>query len=308
MGLDQPTYDQPKNLREMLDQLPLGASIRDLEPTLALKEAGLTVFCIDVENEKQWGKKSTAKELALHFGELVWQAYGAKDENRRFDPKDKDMNKKVLEDIVEGDLAAASHVYVVAKDKKAVGFLATCDYELENDVKGCYGFLIVVERELRNQGIGGDLAKCALAAENYNFLAGVTNTPSAVKMVMDGSKQSGFTPFYCGLENGETGKRGTVEQQKTIRELSTMLTEEFVEQEGTILHDKNGKKASKTTMPEDFIILRKDYGPIPPLKKEDINLGDEDKELRDTFENVLLPVQAKHLPNTVYGILLCIKE
>lgn len=312
MGLDQPVYDQPKNLRDILDQLPLGARIRDLEPTPALKAAGLTVFCLDVEGfgeeDIQWQKKETATSLVPHFGELVWQAYGSKDEKRPFNPKDNAMKKKVLGDIEDGDLGAAQHVYVVAKDNKAVGFLATCDYELENDKKGCYGFLMVVERELRSQGIGSELARCMLAAENYDFLAGVTNTPGAVKMALSRSKEFGFTPFYCGLENGEMGKPGTPDQQKMVRELSAMLTEEFVEQGGTILHDKKGKGVPKATMPEGYIVLRQDYGPIPPLKREDINLGPEDATLKDTFEQVLLPVQEQHLPNTVYGIILCIKE
>lgn len=295
-----PESSEKKGLREDLERLDLGFDIVEIEPMETPEGGeGKKVFRIDVKDKEAWGAQESAEKLLPYFGELAWQAYRPKGDKTVFNPDDPEMRQRAISDICDGDLSVADHVYVVADGEKIAGFLAFEDIDLGGDKKGCFINLTVVDSHHRGSGLGGELYRYVFSSREYDACLGCSNTPSAVKLRLNVGKQCGYSGFYCGFKDGQYGQLGTQEEQRSVRELSAKATEMFVD---------CGTTVPKEEIPENFIVVRQDVGPIPPIKQEDLKFGAHDAGLRETYENYLMPTQERLLPHTAYGILLNIKE
>ncbi len=289
--------EQEKNaLREKLELLDVGAEIEELPARESLE--GKKSLRLRITDSEKWGSEESAKKLATYFGELAWQAYRT-DPKNQFDPENPKNQKEAVEDIFEGDLSEADHVYVIHEGERVLAFLSTEDVELDEGKRGCLIGLNVVHRGERNQGLGKELYGYVFESGEYRAVMGCSNTPAAVKARLETGKQYGYTGYYGGHREGIYGKQGTPEQMEEMQKLSGIMQEIYSDAGSTIPLEE---------MPEHTIVVRKDIGPIPPLKEKDIHFRPEEEGLDETFRKWLLPAQKKHLPHTTYGILLNIRE
>lgn len=298
MGIDSKAgYYKPKTLQEALEALNLdiGATVHELEKTEALEREGITAIRLDVQDMQTWETELAAEALLPHLGEIAWQAYTPKDEQRTFDINDVGMHEEALYSIFEADISFSNRVYIISHNEKAVGFLAM---NREDDSRECSINLVVTHPDFRGKNLGKELLRYVFSSGEYDVVAGASSTPAMVKTRLEVGKECGYTGYYCGFKEGEFGVRGTPEEQKRVSETSDRITKEFVDA-GNTIDPKN--------IPENYIVMQEDMG-IPPIRPQDIQFAESDTTLDKTFREALLPMQQKFGKQTVYGILLNIRE
>ena len=100
-----------------------------------------------------------------------------------------------------------------------------------------------------------------------------------------------------GYLNGDLNNRGTLKQQEQIKKLSGMIQDIYL---------RAGLSKPLEKMPADYVVLGQDTEPMPPLTASAIQFK-KDEPLNNIFEHVL-SIQDKHLPDSVYGMLISLRQ
>ncbi len=98
---------------------------------------------------------------------------------------------------------------------------------------------------------------------------------------------------------GKYGDRGTTAEQNHVASLSRAITQEYIDCDVTVPAEQ---------LPANFIVVREDIGPVPPMRESDIKFGKGDEDLEETFRKSMLETQKNFYPHTAYGILLNVRE
>ncbi|NUM25669.1 MAG: hypothetical protein HUU49_03545 [Candidatus Buchananbacteria bacterium] len=291
--------EQPRNLKEILEGLALPAQIIELDSSTEAEAKNQKSFRIDITDREAWDNEETAEKLTPYLGELAWLAFSDRNEKRKFDLNDSEMRAKAKDEIFTSDVALADHIYVIAEGERALGFLAANDWELPDNERGCVVGLTVALREERGKGIGKELYHKVFGSGEYDAILGCSSTPAAIKNRLEVGKEHGYVGYYCGFKDGEYGNLGSEAQQAKVQQLSQELVKDYVDCDVTVPPDE---------MPKNFIVVREDIGPIPPVKESDIRFDGTNLALDQTFRESLLKTQEKFLPHTVYGNLINFKS
>jgi len=282
----------PEKLSAKLESIMQGAKLVGLEESA---DNGREIFCLQVTDFKKWQSRENVENLLPYFGQAALQVYNERENTPEFDLSDQKNKEEAIENFTENELGINSTTYIIAENGRLIGFLTGTATEIEGKQIFNLGLSFISPKK-RNSGIGKELYKNVFKRENYEAVLGCSSTPAAVKHRINAGKEAGYTGFFVGYKNGIFGDKGTPEQQALIEKYSRYIQEEY-EQTSIPLSES----------PANYVVIRKEIYPIPPLEEKNLHFLDKDS-LAPVFYNDVLPIQAKYLPHTVYGILINLRD
>jgi hypothetical protein len=300
--------ERPQALSEKLKELQ-GATIHKLE-SAGLEKKGMELIRIDITDPEAWDGKKNMELLLSVFGEAVLQAFGPRESTKKFDLSKSEKNRKNRKEARESlnhesDFGDSDSIFVVADKGKLVSFLCGKEKELPDNQKGLMVNLVFTAPEHRNQHFCRGLYAKIFEGQKYEAIMACSTTPGAVKEQLYVGRQFGYDTFIAGNRDGNLEDRGTPEQQQLVEKISVAVQKFYFDAEATPPMEVMRQEF------RDHLVINEENGPIPPLKKKDVNFDRlEDKKnnihLGEVYEKIL--TDQKKTQDTIYSMIISLRN
>lgn len=253
---------------------------------------------IHVTDEPKWRSEKYLRKLISPFGEILFHAYGDRESNEKWRPDDPDFIEDFFrENLVGTDLSLSDRIYVVAEQGRVQGFISTHSSLLEDGTPADQLMLIAVQPDQERTGLGKSLYKFTLEHLDSDVAYGVSHTPSAVRNGISVGADAGWSTYYCGHRNGDSGIDLTPDERLLVDKVQSHAKQQAATDD-EIGHFQKG-------LPDEYI----SYGDIgiPPRRMEELRFRLDDP-LRRTFED-LIRWQTENRPeHCIYGMLTLVRN
>jgi len=287
-GLRQPSALQQKLAADLF-------GVADVERVINPPEGlnGKDVLRINVTNKKEWETVENLRKLAPAFGKIIYDVF--KDDGKSADVIGTD--EFVRRYFVEGDMAGASDMYVVADEGgKVEGLYLQGDVESAGPLNMKYILLTCVDKNLRGQGMGKDLYRLIFSRQDVDAFVGITHTPSVVSSRVRIGDEFAYDTFFAGSKNGDADLAISDPERNALKLAYAGIDAQT---------EHYGMGELQEGVPEDYV----NYGAdgIAPRTMEEVE-AIPNQQLRSRFENLVGWQQTNRPGECIYGKIVTLKR